>query len=202
MAPTDVRETVRQAMAAAGRPDRAALASDTAATTISELSVPILRGWRLLRFDAVPHPGASFYVAVGPAGVLHLTEEPASFTKVLQAANVTPTSAADAAALARAYVETTRPMTELVRVVGDVDDILWVPRPTPDERRARERASVRLRPVLRPPDAVEEGGSWVATVFVQRGDTVERRTVTIGADRSLTERGKVMARDLPVPYVA
>jgi hypothetical protein len=57
---------VRQALAASGHPDKAALASDENATVIEEISVPVLRGWRFLRFDAVPHAAASFLRDVTP----------------------------------------------------------------------------------------------------------------------------------------
>lgn len=196
----EVRAAVRQGLIDAGDPDAARLV-ESGNSLMTELPAPTLEGWRFFRFVSLPHPHAGFHVAVGAGKVLDLTARPADFAQVLRGGNAGWADTAEIAAVARLYVETTRPMTELVRVIDSVDDILLRPGLDAGEQRTRDRAVAELRHEVRPPRAGRRGDGFQVTLFVQFGQNVERRAIAIAGDGSITHDSRVIAGGLPIPYV-
>jgi hypothetical protein len=192
MGETEIRAVVRQALTAAGDAEGARLA-DKDSSLMTELRAPDLPGWRFFRFVSTPHPHAGFHVAVGEGMVLDLTDRPADFVHVLRGTDVVLQDARQAAQVARLYVETTRPMTDFVKVIEGVDDIALRTGLPAAERRARERSLAKLRQVVRPASAVRRGEGFEATVFTQAAEKIERRTITITGDGSLSQQTRVIA---------
>ncbi|GAA4149573.1 hypothetical protein [Actinomadura keratinilytica] len=195
----EIRETVRRAMEEAGEPHRGALTHKTA-SMLEEVSAPLPKTWRFFMFEAFPHPQASFQVAVeaSTGKVVSLTGRPEAFGEVLRASKATLPTTREAVAVARAYLDLTRTMDRYLRVVDGVDDLTWLPEPTAEEKRARERAEPRLRSLLKPPTAVAKGDAYVVTLFVRNGTDIEQRTVRIDAGASVTDTRQVMLRGLPL----
>ncbi|WP_344948724.1 hypothetical protein [Actinomadura miaoliensis] len=195
----DIRETVRRGLEAAGDPYTGDL-THKSASMLKEVAVPLPKTWRFFRFDAFPHPQASFHVAVevSTGKVVFLTGRPAAFGQVLAASKATLQTTRDAVAVARAYLDVTRRMDRYLRVVDGIEDLAWRPEPTAEEKKARERAEPRLRSLLKPPAAVVKGDTYVVTLFVRNGTDIEQRTVTIDAGASVTETRKVMLQGLPL----
>jgi hypothetical protein len=192
---TTLRRTVRDALVEAGRPGEGSLASQMQASTFEEIAVPLRQGWQVLRFNVIPHATASFHVAVGQGRVVYLTGEPQSFTDVLRASDGIPRSTAEAVALARAYLDTTQPMTEFFRVLDSVDDLIIRGRHGDDD------VIAILRETITPPVGGLTFETYQVIAHVQRGDTVERSTVSIAPNGSLVEQCRILATGLPIPYL-
>ncbi|WP_285494342.1 hypothetical protein [Actinomadura sp. NBRC 104425] len=195
----EIRETVRRALEEAGDSHLGPLTRKTS-SMLQEVSVPLPKTWRFFRFDTVPHPQASFQVAVevSTGKVVYLTGRPEAFGQVLRASKATLPTTREAVAVARAYLDVTRRMNRYLRVVDGVEDLTWRPEPTDEEKKARERAEPRLRSLLKPPAAVAKGDAYVVTLFVRNGTDIEQRTVSIDAGASVTDTRQVVLRGLPL----
>lgn len=195
-----MREQVSRGLAAEGREDKASLAAQRELTTIEELPGSPAPGWRLLRFDAVPHAAASFCVAYSPRDqVFYLTESPLRFAAFARAAGVAVTNPDEAVVVGLAFLATTRSMGAYERVVASVDELDVLGEPDAGDRRRLDAARDRLRPVLREPYATVTASGHVVTVHVQRGPAVERRTLVVAADGAVAASAETVVDDLPAP---
>jgi hypothetical protein len=191
-----VRVVVREGLVAAGHDVTARLTGEDM-SFFDEIPAAFLPDWRFYQFSTVPHPANSFVVAVGADTVILLTERPAAFSDVLRGSRASVSDAGTAVEVARLYLTTTRPMTSYTLIIDSVDDLELRAELTPDEQRRRDRAYAELRGTVRPASAERQDGGFVVTVFVQAGQDVERRTVTIAADGTVTEHGASLAERLP-----
>ncbi|MQA97479.1 MAG: hypothetical protein GEV11_23650 [Streptosporangiales bacterium] len=195
-----MREEVSRGLVAEGREDKASLAAQPEMTMVEELPGSPADGWRLLRFDAVPHASASFCVAYGPERqVFYLTERPDRFAAFTRAAGVRVTGPAEAVALARTYLATTRSMNAYAQVVTSVDELDVLGYLDEEDQRRLDAARERLRPVLSDPFAVVSADGFEVTFYIQRGSIVERRTLAVAADGAVTGRAEELVDDLPAP---
>lgn len=195
-----MREQVSRGLVAEGREDKASLAVQREMTMIEELPGSPAPGWRLLRFDAIPHPSASFCVAYGPEEqVFYLTEQPDRFAAFVRAAGVAVTRPEDAVTVALAFLATTRSMRAYEQVVASVDELDVLGFLDADDQRRLDGALDRLRPALAEPSAAGSADGFEATVYIQRGSAVERRLLTVAADGAVSERAETLVDDLPAP---
>ena len=193
-----VRQLVSSALAVDGPSGKGRLASDPRATMFrpgGELPGGIVLG----RFDAFPHPGASFYVGIVDRQVFYLTETPEAFVAMVRASGLRIGAPEVAIAMARAYIETTRSMREFGRVVDRPQDLTWPAPRSPEHEHAIAEAIARLRTLIRPPAFEAVGDGHKVTLFVLRGSVLERRTLTISRDGDITERVEQVESGLPTP---
>lgn len=194
------RGRVAEGLVAEGREDKASLAAQPEMTMIEELPGSPADGWRLLRFDALPHASASFCVAYGPqAQVFYLTENPERFAAFTRAAEVTVRTPGQAVAVALAYLATTRSMVAYEQVVSAAGELDVLSHLDADDQRRLDAALERLRPVLNAPSAALSADGFEVTVYIQRGPAVERRILTVMADGAVRDRAETLAIDLPAP---
>lgn len=195
-----MRDQVSRGLVAEGREDKASLAAQPELTMIEELSGTPAPGWRLLRFDAVPHASASFCVAYGPQRqVFYLTERPDRFAAFVRAAGVAVTNQDEAITVALAFLATTRSMREYEQVVASVAELDVLDFLDADDQRRLDEAVRRLRPALSEPSVLISAEGFQVTVYIQRGSAVERRLLTVPADGAVSERAEILVEDLPAP---
>jgi hypothetical protein len=193
-----MREMISMALADAGRPDKAYLAADPAAAMMCPPLV-LPGGAQAVRFDSFPHSASSFYVGIFDESVFYLTEAPEAFTAMMRASGFRVASPGDAITVARCYVETTRSMSAFSRVVDSVNDIEWASGPLAPRPQDLSALIGRLRGIVTPPSAEARGGDYLATLYVLRGSTLERRKITIARDGNIRDRSDRVAKNLPVP---
>ncbi|GLY90878.1 hypothetical protein [Actinoallomurus iriomotensis] len=194
----ETRELISSALAAEDHPDKAFLAANPASAIMRPSSV-LPGGAEVVRFDSFPHPGASFYVGVVGGKVFYLTESPDAYTEMMRAAGLRVASPTDAVAVARWFVETTRAMNVFSGVLRSVDDIPWASGPLAPPPEQIGALVHRLRGVIASPSAEPRQGGHLVTLYVLRGSTLQRRTITVTDDGGIQERVDEVAKDLPVP---
>jgi hypothetical protein len=197
-------EQVRQAIAAAlaqqGRREEASIVT-RGGTRLTPLPAPFLRSWRVYQVDyrQGAHP-VRLHVASGGARALLLTGDPKAFTTMTEADGTTVADPAAATAVARLYLDSTRPRGKLTYIVGSVDEIRFRPNITGDAARRRDRVIARYRPDIAAPAAVAKGTGFAVTAYVVRDQALERRELTVAKDGRTREKVVTLVKDLPVPY--
>lgn len=140
-----LRQTISKGLVAAGRQEEARIVA-LSGSRLTPVTAPFLRTWKIYRVDyrQSSHP-VLLHVATGGGRVELLTGAPSAFGKVTAADGTTVGDAATAAALARTYVETTRPGGVLTYVVGRVEDIKFRPGITGAAAKHRDEIVSRYR---------------------------------------------------------
>ena len=157
-------------------------------------------GAHVVRFDTFPHARNSFYVGLAADMVFYLTESPDGFNAMIRAAAVSVAGPEYALELARAYVETTRPMRHFGRLVNGAHDVPWLKARTAEARQRLTAAIDAVAAAVAPPAVEEHANGHVITAYVLYDKTIERRTLGVAADGVVSEIERVtIADDLPVP---
>ncbi|MCO6008398.1 hypothetical protein NE236_25810 [Actinoallomurus purpureus] len=193
-----IRQLISTTLITKGPPGKGKLAANPAASIMRPKN-QLPGGARLVLFESFPHAGASFYVGLVDRKVFYLTEDPKAFSAMLRASGVRITSPEIAVALARAHVETTRSMREFSGVVDSADDITWAQPRTPAEQQDLTEVIGRVRTLVRSSASSAAGNGYAVTLFVLRGSTLERRTLTISHDGDVSEHVEAIASGLPTP---
>ena len=196
-----MRNTIKAALGRTGHPAEADMVTRGGAR-LTPLSTPFLSDWKIIQVDyrQGPHP-ERFHVAVGGTDARLLTGDPKTFNQVTAADPAKVTDAGGATALARTYLETTRPARRLTYVVSSVDEIKFRPNITGADAERRDRIVARYRPVVAAPAATAEDGSYAVVAYVVQDQALQRRDLGVSADGEVREKIKTLAPDLPVPYV-
>jgi hypothetical protein len=193
-----MRQLVSSTLTAGGPPGKGSLAANPAATDLVPMGM-LPGGALVARFDAFPHPSASFHVGIVGNAVFYLTEEPEAFSAMLRATGTQVTTVETAIGVARTYVETVRSMREFSKVVNGAGDVTLAEPQTPEQDQNVAAAADRLRTLVKSPTAVGIGDAYQVTLFVTRGTTLERRILNITRDATVTEHIEVVATNLPTP---
>ncbi|GLY81618.1 hypothetical protein [Actinoallomurus iriomotensis] len=194
----DVRRVVSAALAASGRKAKSAQAA--ASTTTIRRMDRLPGGAHIVRFDTYPHARNSFYIGLLAHAVFYLTESPDSFNAMIRASGIPGVVPDDALAIARAYLETTRPMRRFGQVLSDVADVRWAPVRTDEERRRLDAAVEAVSAVVAPPAVDLHDRGFAITAYVLYDATIERRVLLVGHDGHVDEISRSpVASGLPVP---
>ncbi|MEO3822529.1 hypothetical protein [Actinomadura sp. B10D3] len=195
-----VRRAIAAALAQQGRKEEASIVT-RGGSRLTPLPAPFLRSWRVYQVDyrQGAHP-VRLHVASGGARALLLTGDPKAFTAMTEADGTAVADPAAATALARLYLETTRPPGKLTYIVGSVDEIRFRPNITGEAARRRDRVIARYRPDIAAPAAVARGKGFAVTAYVVRDRALERRELTVARDGKTREKVVTLVKDLPVPY--
>jgi hypothetical protein len=171
-------------------------------TTLERYALAPLRRYALWQ---VYYPGdmhaVVFFVAYAPDGpVMSLTGQPDAFVELARADGLSIGDPASAVAYARAYLETTRSMAELFYLVASVDDVMFLPAPS-DEERARIAAfRATYAEVIQPPSAAPDGPPFTVTIYAIREQALERHTLTVARDGAIADDVTTLATDAPTVY--
>ncbi|TDB87483.1 hypothetical protein [Actinomadura sp. 7K534] len=196
-----LRQTIGNGLLESGKREEARIVR-LDGTRLIPVDAPVLRSWKIYRVDhrQGPHP-ALLHVALGHGRVELLTGAPDAFGKVMAADGGTVEDTATAVALARVYVETTRPGGILTYVVGRVEDIRFRPGITGDDARHRDEIVAEYGPRIKAPVAVANGKKgFTATVFVVRDEALRRHDLKVSPKGAIEDEVKTLVPDLPVPY--
>ncbi|MCQ0009041.1 hypothetical protein [Actinomadura madurae] len=195
-----LRQTISKGLVAAGRQEEARIVA-LSGSRLTPVTAPFLRTWKIYRVDyrQSSHP-VLLHVATGGGRVELLTGAPSAFGKVTAADGTTVGDAATAAALARTYVETTRPGGVLTYVVGRVEDIKFRPGITGAAAKHRDEIVSRYRSRIKAPAAVAAGKDFTATVYVVKDKELQKHDIKISASGAIDDGVDTLVPDLPVPY--
>ncbi|SFN96151.1 MULTISPECIES: hypothetical protein [Actinomadura] len=195
-----LRQTISKGLVAAGRQEEARIVA-LSGSRLTPVTAPFLRTWKIYRVDyrQSPHP-VLLHVATGGGRVELLTGAPSAFGKVTAADGTTVGDAATAAALARTYVETTRPGGVLTYVVGRVEDIRFRPGITGAAAKHRDEIVSRYRSRIKAPAAVAAGEDFTATVYVVKDKELQKHDIKVSASGAIDDGVDTLVPDLPVPY--
>jgi hypothetical protein len=195
-----LRQTISKGLVAAGRQEEGRIVA-LSGSRLTPVSTPFLRTWKIYRVDyrQSAHP-VLLHVAAGGGRVELLTGVPSAFGKVTAADGTAVPDAATAAALARTYIETTRPGGVLSYVVGRVEDIKFRPGITGDAARHRDEILSQYRSRIKAPAAVAAGKDFTATVYVVKDKALQKHDIKISASGAIDDGVNTLVPDLPVPY--
>ncbi|MEV0668233.1 hypothetical protein ACIBI3_43320 [Actinomadura luteofluorescens] len=195
-----LRQTISQGLQTEGRQEEARIVA-LGGSRLTRVEAPFLRTWTIYRVDyrQSPHP-VQLHVATGGGRVELLTGVPKAFGRVTAADGTTVRDAAAAVAVARAYVETTRPGGVLTYVVGRVEDIRFRPGITGDAARRRDEILAEYRPRITAPAARAGGNGFTVTAFVVKDKALQRHDIEVTANGAVDDHVKTLVPDLPVPY--
>ncbi|MFG2085545.1 MULTISPECIES: hypothetical protein [unclassified Spirillospora] len=194
------RQTISEGLLKSGKREEARIVK-LGGSRLSRVEAPFLGNWKIYRvvYRQSSHP-VLLHVATAHGQVELLTGSPKAFGKVMAADGGTVEDAAAAAALARVYVETTRPSGILTYVVGRVEDIKFRPGITGDDARQRDAIVAEYRPRIKAPTAVAGGKGFTATVYSVKGEALQRHVIKISPNGAVEDDVKTLVPDLPVPY--
>lgn len=195
-----LRQTISQGLMSEGRQEEARIVA-LGGSRLTRVEAPFLRTWAIYRVDyrQSPHP-VQLHVATGGGRVELLTGVPEAFGRVTAADGTAVGGAAGAVALARAYVETTRPGGVLTYVVGRVEDIEFRPGITGAAAERRDEILAEYRPRIKEPAAEASGKGFTVTVYVVKDKALQRHDIGVTAKGAVEDRVKTLVPDLPVPY--
>ncbi|MEV4007343.1 hypothetical protein [Actinomadura sp. NPDC049753] len=195
-----LRQTISQGLQREGRQEEARIVA-LGGSRLTRVETPFLRTWAVYRVDyrQSPHP-VQLHVATGGDRVELLTGVPKAFGEVTAADGTTVTDAAAAVALARAYVETTRPGGVLTYVVGRVEDIAFRPGITGDAARRRDEILAEYRSRIKEPAARAGGEGFTVTLYAVKDKALQRHDIGVTAKGAVDDRVETLVPDLPVPY--
>ncbi|MGP4023816.1 hypothetical protein [Actinomadura sp. 3N407] len=195
-----IRQTISEGLLKSGKREEARIVK-LGGSRLTQVQTPFLRTWKIYRVEyrQSPHP-VLLHVATGHGQVELLTGTPKAFGKVTAADGGTVEDAAAAAALARAYIETTRPGGILTYVIGRVEDIKFRPGITGDDARHRDEILAKYRPRIKAPAAVADEKGFTATVYVVKDEALQRHDIKVSAKGTIEDDVKTLVPDLPVPY--
>lgn len=194
------RQTISEGLLKSGKNEEARIVK-LGGSRLTLVETPFLRNWKIYRvvYRQSSHP-VLLHVATGHGRVELLTGAPKAFARVTAADGGTVEDAAAAAALARVYIETTRPGGILTYVVGRVEDIKFRPGITGDAARHRDEIVAEYRPRIKAPAAVADGKGFTATVYVVKDKALQRHDIKVSAKGTVEDDVKTLVPDLPVPY--
>lgn len=195
----------RAAVAAALRanePGLADLAADPKAAWTA-VDAPLLARHKVWRIEfATPAKPVLFFVAVGDDGkAFKLTAAPDAFAEVVRRAGVKVGSGADAVALARLFLETTRPTGRRHLVVESFDALPFLPSPDEAQRKAIDDLRARLGGEVGPVSATATATGWLVTAWQVRESGLDRLRIEVSREGGLVLTRETVAPDLPLVYV-
>ncbi|WP_166353371.1 hypothetical protein [Phytoactinopolyspora limicola] len=164
-------------------------------TTMHLHDVPYLDEWEI--YEVVHHGEIhteQWDVATSADATLILTSFPERFESMLTADPGRISDPEMALVAARDYLTMTAQggSDYVTHLLEDVDDIeLW-----PEFEEEMRRVEDEFGPVVDPPHVVEADGDFTVTTYVQFNLRLERRTVTLHADGSITDETETLAEDL------
>lgn len=196
----ETRRLISAGLRADGRREEARVVT-LGGSRLTPVEAPALRDWTIYRVEyrQGPHP-VLLHVAAGDGQADLLTGSPKAFAKVMAADAGTVADAGAAAALARIYVETTRPGGILTYVVGRVEDIKFRPGIAGDDARHRDEIVAEYRSRIKAPAAVADGEGYDATVYAVRDKALQRHDIAVSANGAVKDDVTTLVSDLPVPY--
>lgn len=166
-------------------------------TTVTPVDATALGDWQVVDVlsRGAAHPQRWFMGVKGEGSdVVVLSGFPERWSRVVEGAQVT--SADQAVELATVHADATRDMTKGYTRIESVDDIRFLPKPSP-EQKDRIAAITRDHDVT-PAKATGQGPWEVRLWTVTDGDLV-RHDVRVATDGSITDTPEAVERDLPVP---
>lgn len=164
--------------------------------------VPLLHRYGVYAIDYQgPDHDDLVYLGYAPGEpVIRLTGRPDRFGALLRADGARIERTEDAVAAARAFVETTRDMRDLVYLVASVDELRLLPATDAERHAAIEQCRATLRELIAPPRVVAGGPPFHVELFVVREQTLERHVLAIAEDGDIEDEPEVVARDLPLVF--
>ena len=193
----EARRIVSAALAASGKEAKSAQAA-APTTRIRRMERPP-GGADVIRFDTYPHARNSFYVGLVADDVFYLTESRDSFNAMMRASAVSVTVSDDALAIARACLETTRPMRHFGRLLSDAADVHWARATNDEEQRRLDTALATVSSLVAPPAVHLHDRGFAITAYVLYDAAIERRTLLVDSAGSVDEIGRIpVATGLPV----
>lgn len=171
---------------------------DEEQTTLTRLDTPYLVEWEIYEVsyvgDVAPQ---SWHVATSEEISILLNGLPDAFDAVLQE-DPGPRDTDQAVAAARDYLTMTAPSGDdlFVTVLDSTEDIvLW-----PEFEEEAQQIEDEFGDEVEPPHGVEDGtGAYTVTAYVQNTLALERRTVTIASDGSVTEESETLVERMTDP---
>jgi hypothetical protein len=165
---------------------------------VAPVDVPGLGGaivWRV-RDDRSDHPIAA-YVGRWPDGSVRvLNDDPDAFLALARATGVDLPDPETALGYVRAFLETTRGPSVIVRVVSHPGEIRWRPGSDDEERR---RQAFEADPPIVPPRAVATADGFHVELCLVVDQRVQLNTFAVTRDGDITAAYRVLAEDLPMP---
>jgi hypothetical protein len=176
-------------------PDEA-IEFETSRTRVRRVPAPFLRHYGIYRLEYTGRHLAVLHVAYAPERPLYrLTGEPDEFIAAAGADGVQITTAEAAVQYVEVFLEVTRDLTDLLYMVGDVEQLRL--RPSLDEA-ARQQALERYKPSIQPPHAEKQVAGFQVILTVVRQQTLERRTYEVSTNGAIAQSStEVIASDLP-----
>lgn len=195
----DVGRTISTAMRQQGHDAEASVASEDTAR-FTRVPAGFLGRWRIYQVDGGGPHAVQFSVGVGADQVVLLTGNGPAFGLMAQAAGTRITAPAQAVALARVYLRTTRPTDVLSYTVGNAGQIHFRPNLTGADAARRDAIVRRYRSVIAAPSARTASGGFTVTAYTVRDRALQRRTLNVSRTGTVKDDAKTLVDDLPVPY--
>jgi hypothetical protein len=91
-------------------------------------------------------------------------------------------------------------MDDLLYIVATIDDLRFLP-PSDDERASAVAACRTMwESVIAAPQATEDGPPFTVTVYVVREQALERHSITVAEDATITSHIERLADRLPLVF--
>jgi hypothetical protein len=195
-----VRSAIASGLRAQGHEAEAGIAAGEADVT-PEPAAFLGGGWRIYRVDANGPDAVQFSVGTGPGGkVMLLTDAPAAFGLMTDAAGTRVRTAAAATGVARVFLRVTRRTDVLSYAVDRVGQIRFRPNLAGAGAARRDAVVRRYGPVIGPPSARTATGGFAVTAYSVRDRKLLRHRMDVAANGAVTDHEKALVSDLPAPY--
>lgn len=193
------RRAVAEEMWSAGRTGFAPDVASPRYTMVSEEDEGATPdGWRVLLFQSTLDPSLGVFAALGPGGeAFVLTGDADAHTRFAEVSGLTVDSPDLAVETAAFFLEYTRRSQDPVVVLRAPSDAVL----DPSDDEARKEAEKRVEDSVDPPEAEPAGDGFAVTLYVQRGDRLDRWTGTVRRDGAVEGEFSAVFGDLPVSYV-
>ena len=201
--PDDAADALRARLADAlrGSDPRTADLVGSALTEMTSVGAAWLPGWQVLDvlYRGMPH-GRRFFVGLADDDrVLQLAGRPDTYDAMTAMAGVEVDDARTAAAVAQVRLDATRTFVHYAYRVERVEDIQWLPQPTPREQAERRRLERTYRSRIAPPAARNQATGWSLTLWtVDDRSLIEHRLVVSRAGQ-VADTVRTVESRLPVP---
>jgi len=191
-------EQLWQALLAADDQQGAAMVADPS-TEITVCPTPFLQRYRIHRvLYYSPYKPILLYLGFAPdMPIYYLAGNPAAYYELVQADKVELTTLDMAISYATIFLEVTRNMYELVYQVTSVDQIRFLPKPSPAQRQAKEALAEKYRATITAPigEVTEDG--YEVTTYVVRQKELECHTFKILRNGAMEDQIRIIEQNMP-----
>lgn len=198
--PTDARQQLIAALQPVSAQD-AQLAADPE-TEIRVYPAPFLKHYRIYALEQRGgfHPTLR-YIGFAPGKPVYLLPSlPDNFVRLARADGLRIDSPETAVTYIAAYLEVTRPMSQMFYALRSADEIRFFPDLTADEEQTRQAFLARYGATIAAPQARATAGGYEVTVYTTREQAVERHVFAVSRDGGIKDEATILERDLPLVY--